>query len=47
MCIKGFHFSHVKFSHDLFAGLKNQRKPQNRGDNWPLASTVLEMIIIR
>ena len=36
---EGLNFSHVKFYHDLSAGLKNlQRKPQNFGDNWPLAS---------
>ena len=38
--------SHVKSYHDLSAGLKKTEKTQNRGDNWPLASTVLEMIII-
>ena len=31
-------FSHVKFYHDLSADLKKlPRKPQNFGDNWPLA----------
>ena len=36
---EGLTFSHVKFYHDLSAGLKNlPRKPQNFGDNWPLAS---------
>ena len=33
-------FSHVKFYHDLSVGFKNlPRKPQNFGDNWPLASS--------
>ena len=37
----GLNFSHVKFYHDLSAGLKNlPRKPQNFGDIWPLASTI-------
>ena len=36
---EGLKFSHVKFYHDLSAGFKNfARKPQNFGDNWPLAS---------
>ena len=36
---EGLNFSHVKFYHDLSAGLKKfPRKPQNFGDNWPLAS---------
>ena len=26
MCMKGFHFSHVKFYHDLSAGLKKIRE---------------------
>ena len=35
---RGLNFSHVKFYHDLSAGLKNlQRKPQNFGNKWPLA----------
>ena len=40
MCMKGLSVnSHVKFYNDLSAGSKNlQRKPQNFGDNWPLAS---------
>ena len=39
---EGLNFSHVKCYHDLSAGLKNLlRKPQNFGDNWPLASMVI------
>ena len=36
---EGLNFSHVKFYYDLSAGFKKiPRKPQNFGDNWPLAS---------
>ena len=36
---EGLNFSHVKFYHDLSAGLKNlRRKPQNFGDNRTFAS---------
>ena len=39
MCMKGLTFLTWNFYHDISAGLKNlPRKPQNFGDNWPLAS---------
>ena len=38
---EGLNFPHVKYYHDLSAGLKNlPRKPKNFGDNWPLASSL-------
>ena len=40
---EGLISSHVKFDHNLPAGLKKlPRKPRNFGDNWPLTSISLK-----
>ena len=42
---EGLKFSHVKFYHDISAVFNNlPRKPQNFGDNWPLASNSFSLL---